>query len=786
MKPGIRRRLLNSLFTAPRPINPDAFRRATWHLFPDQERFRRFLEASNVQEQEQEAKEILLSLIYVNRAVPPYRLLVNLLDYQKAEETKKAPGRAEYVARDHFVHLVNVYLLGVYIFSNFPQLHHRCVRHFNQLRRDFRSDHHGALISDNYYVVVGKALALFILYHDTGYPLQDAPPEERAKQVYAQFLSPFTELGDDLLSDAVIKAMTSIVLAYLVAMRRTTDATLGDMFLSHSDVLVLDGASAGWRDFLAEQPEGEVQLQLDSVLNLRGKWGDASYLPNLRGHRLRAFLSVFPDSQFCAVLERQSSGQPVAMLLAKDQSRRNILYFAPRAERPHGFRSSVASDLASSAFISGEPPRRGYVWHYFALDVQATFTGTLNELLPGWKDHLGRVVEHFDDSGGDVDSALGWRDGLDAALIAFRDFRAHLVPFEIEGAGSVEDEVEEHYSAVNRSVRSALNELPKMIGDRVALSVAEFAKSHADEIRNALLVSGAEAALSLVTKDLASNSGKLVKELGAKLAPEIEEEVEYQTALDWLRERVEKGIRQSFGPNFALPVIEAQDTTLAAKDLFASHDTLLDQVNGGLRELGLPDVGALSVTYRPEYVSDDRWVNHGLGSLAVMLESGAYYRECQRVMMEHVEDVSGNVQFLRAAFVADWPQAVEGARFEVEDLLCQAAIATAVHDLYPRWLASGMQDFRHSAERNPFVYLCLLADGLQEWDRARQQNLARSEFVGSLYGDRFDVEVQGDLLFVRAWGPGLRIDTGKTFRQNLGEYLRGLERVVRIALEETR
>src|SRR4051812_46069220 len=106
----VKQTLLLRLFERPRPISSDAFSTALHHMFPGRSDFVKFLRTEREEEQKHLSKQIIYSLVHSRPFSPPSHFLANLLNFEEATGGDAKPGAAGYVAQDHFVHLVNLYL----------------------------------------------------------------------------------------------------------------------------------------------------------------------------------------------------------------------------------------------------------------------------------------------------------------------------------------------------------------------------------------------------------------------------------------------------------------------------------------------------------------------------------------------------------------------------------------------------------------------------------------------------------------------------------------------------
>ncbi len=166
---NIRETLKNTLFVSPTPPNRrKEFLYLHDFIFPNKELFLNFLDEDNSERQVSLAKDILLSLFYDSHFAPPTRLLFNILDM---DTNDLSTNFDTYIRRDHFVHLVHTYLLGIYIYFYHQAINEHVTNIFVRKRRKKNHASLPPIPSAEKDVMI--AWRYFVLFHDLGYPLEN-------------------------------------------------------------------------------------------------------------------------------------------------------------------------------------------------------------------------------------------------------------------------------------------------------------------------------------------------------------------------------------------------------------------------------------------------------------------------------------------------------------------------------------------------------------------------------------------------------------------------------------
>lgn len=160
--------LLNALILNPNP-QPEKKEIKNFYtllflrMYPCKKDFVDFLTTQNVDKQYECSTRILQALCYYANFPPS---LYAIYDVQYIEHDKKySTGRAVHVSRDHFIHLVNLYLLGLYIFFYDKQFYDKIILE-NRFERQFSSYGNEKLNRVKDFISEWK---YFCLYHDIGY-----------------------------------------------------------------------------------------------------------------------------------------------------------------------------------------------------------------------------------------------------------------------------------------------------------------------------------------------------------------------------------------------------------------------------------------------------------------------------------------------------------------------------------------------------------------------------------------------------------------------------------------
>ena len=201
--------LLECLFVNPAPLqrHKKTYSDLYGRLFPDKNLFVKFLKVNEHSERVELAKKIISRFCLDSTYPPPYQAIKKLLDIESGENNHGTPN---YTPQDHFVHKVNLYLLGIYTFFYHKTLNRDISRQFNNKREE--NSQNRLLNSTKDFISSWK---YFCLFHDIAYPIEIMYPNKKVepKDDASKFVS---ITGDQLGSIQLLNYFPALIQKELV------------------------------------------------------------------------------------------------------------------------------------------------------------------------------------------------------------------------------------------------------------------------------------------------------------------------------------------------------------------------------------------------------------------------------------------------------------------------------------------------------------------------------------------------------------------------------------------
>ena len=768
---GVRETLYRSLFEETPPFMGEILREHDADVFPGKSDFIRFLRETDNQKRIDRAKLILLRLSFEAELLLPNHLITALL---QAEENDKAAG-GYYIPQDHFVHLVNLYLLGIYIFTHHKKLHRSLNNYFKGLRT--ASGIHLRTLSDEAalldFVFTWRA---FVLIHDVGYTWEIQPTSnsrviQQARDLWKQI--PSLMKGE----------LTAYFLSKMGAWKNA-DSYTHPLSLKNVKHLNLEKSRNSAKDteaefsFISDLPTDTPDLPLNAVR-----------VPTIHGTRFfSTFTALINPNVLVALLVHSRSGDVHCLLVPDKTGKHKVVGKSPSLETSDGA-------LIKMAFSEGRTPkasssRYSYEWYIFCPgydSIRNSFCDSLRKLTSKECSavEIARTCSSFLKEGSPSHLTItSDRDYRDSEFCLYRLIsqwsRAH---FSIKGKATAT-----RYAIVNSIAISEEKGLAKLLAD----GIEERIKKHLSDLpkrTSKTIQDGIESVIDEALRPLSNLTDlkkDFIKTFGNLLKQKTDVELQRGRMLDELLTISEKCIQPSDFKFTSKGRIE-----LLTSECLHPFESSVKRVNSILESAGAPTLTALLDGYRPSFLGAE-CVDHGLASAVCAISIAAHLRFVLEIANSDQQGATQNDRILRsyaqlALSLGETVQANESL-YQADVLMDHVAAAIALHNIYPIHLESlGRANFRVNLRDSPFSFFAMLCDALQTWDRDKRIAQSAQGLPYKTVSDCLNIEVQGDIIKVTEMDHGVDIvRRANQLKIGLESYLSGVSDFIRIELGELR
>jgi len=741
------------LLKSPSSINQNAYAAHFNQMFPDVEHFEHFLQSSRHEEQVRYARLILLRLASESALSPTNRLILNLLDFESSIGQRRADG---FVGRDHFVHLVHLYLLGLFIFWYHNAFHNTILEYVRSRRTQGIQAKDKNISADP--AGIGLFLTLwthFVLLHDTFYPLE----LHGGNETYAKFIEPLGKVSKNLEKEYALQC-----LARLVSFQMLLDSTKSEIF---EDRYQMDFKSGTFR-----QSQGQLWEMGVDILH----WHSSERMPSRLGASLIAFLKcVVTEGRLLLVLERTSDGRPVWLF---DTGTKQDIFLEDNLKQS---KSRDRLTQMVSTLKSGGPdllPSEEFELSVFARDIRdglsQAYVRCTGDGIRGETQIKTLATSYATSDPVPFDLSSAYRDFNDCVFHTYYSILRDLDYLaDEEDIPSSVARLNQRFKVAKRAIQGLEQRIVKELQGFLSSQVKarfKFLQNNAHRVSNEQL----DAYLHELLLPF-SDADKLIKTFSSRMSKQLKRQIETDSVL----RDVYKAIRKQIARDCSFSKDTWGEGSVGCQRVFCSEwmqskGAFLKALEALSRTSGLSSSAVND--YRPEYVEANiLFVDHGIGAAALTSRIG---ERILAALSKH--ESQRNAPF---AIATCSRERIFGCEEFVNEELC---LAIMVHNLYPEHFAKPEdQQFRIRMSASPFAYFSVLCDSLQPWDRKR---LVNPTYIDGAYGtlsDEFDLVIRNNTIYISEEGYGLSIeDRLNALKRHLDHYIEAGSKLVKLRLSE--
>ena len=680
MELNIRGHLFRELFEEKTvACNKDLYARSYPVLWPCEDAFREFLATPDVSIQMSAAKTIYVCIGAEEDVFLPQFTWKNLIFLQ---QTHLADRPRSYIAQDHVIHSVSLYVLGIYAFFNMPIFQRKILR-----AKDSLSD-----TEDERLIRFIKKWKMFSFYHDLGYVFESLVGRD-GDILEQQILSTYKDLPGCILSECVSRSVSRQIVATALARKGRTK------FWMDENIFI------GTR-WLNEARKEETPQALVQMLN---RCKDYSLLEDIQAiEGLHPLAPLLRRTAGLAVVEKQR-GCPLAFVKWENNGDSCIIYRSDD-NLPMGVLYAVRNMLPLDF-----------------LGVSICYYLCLEDFKQRFLDCSG-AYKAFQSEAQQFDSYLPERLRRQFSLI-YHDSCISQAFYEIcdwhqthwqqmnreqEQQGGTLDKYGETLTACfSKAIREGVTQEAQ-----AALKNAEIAVENLEEIIEMLGERIKTIDIRKIQKDAAHNYEK------GGIPSEI---FNYSRQLCWnLWEAL-----GSHGSDVSYMRINDQKIQITPFSFGGNNEfakALYGQMEQRAGDLGMK-LKALE-TYRPDFSACD----HGVLSAMLLFQALAFCYDLSQAAKQNSP----------IEFAWNMPGGIhELVKEKSVALYADAIFAILLHNIYTKRARPqyGLQ-YQQDIDQNPFSYFCALMDNLQKWSRPKQINFSVMDLPEDHYlGNDFDVNV---------------------------------------------
>lgn len=750
LKNDIRSRFDKNLFSNSIHKKRKDFKNIDSIIFPIEKGFHNFLQKSK-EEQVEISKYLLCDLSFSTFASPPNVFIRNLLSLQDEENTIST--ESNYYPRDHVIHKVYLYLLGIYLYTYSDLFFTKINNKLSRIKKKY------SLSKKDNFSLFSSIWKHFSTFHDIGYPVERMNVTALTPHINEHIIPDLKNIKECYVDEMILR-----IVANLVSISTVT--SVKESFDFKSQVY----------DHIAEEDKLELNKQLTGdLLERLLKSRPYIHLNSLKHARLVSILS--DECNIISVVEDAVTGE-LLIICSLDGSVRINLLDCKNADKVY-----------KEAFLNDQTSQK-YLLKFYLINSEYS---VLNPMKESYGDDFAKDLQAIRtevEQNKLYDTYQSGSDNISDML----NFIAYSI---ITSSKFVDYKSKDRYKKKDfiDVIQDSFNELevkyPEMIGKQVELEIAKRIKSGSYQFSNIIRTNKPgdvykkiifstfefDSIQSKTFKDIKKNIlsdvtysknnvdklkidlsktfdkhflnnelyKKLITNIESEIAPLVESKLRASNSMSGLFSHLKPSLvrilSNAIDKCFIFELIagcnyeETTDLHRIFKESLKS--VVLDKVTKEDKEL----YERIVISFKPNW-----GIDHGFFSSLVYLGN----LELVHNVLEIINKGELSVKDKKLVDLIFFNNSLCNYNELINEVLLCAEIcfrSILLHNFYPD-VTDEFKDFAHDINTNPFTYFSALCDGLQMGGRPVQYNKGIKDFKGFKPDDYYDIEVLSDKISV--------------------------------------
>lgn len=675
-------------------------------LWPCEQTFISFLRTENSQQQLDCAISIVEQLSFQANFPLPGFVFRNLIS---SEHKGKDPN---FIAQDHAIHSVNLYILGLYLFFNHKLFYTRLVKYFESVR--ILKPEFGSPIEQSAKAFF-SAWRIFALYHDIGYVLERAADQQgffnKTLDLTEQDLTVYKNLCDELLYETLTRALSRALYADIL-FQHSQYPMSNIMFLS------CWSSESNWSCVTATEPSHEVKGT--EIREKISQFESFVQLYNVNAWSELKHLIPFIDRDDLVTLVRDKNMNIVAISYREEE--RNHVFIRKNCNISNDILPCIDS---IERLGSDEFPASGYTCEYYISKHNALEhvfrDGKYATSLPFISDQCNKKFG--------AEFSVSDRAQQEELRFKIYCWLQRQVPLQAISFSNQGHHVDYDIDVLKKCVKEFLLEKISQYDNRKKGNL-ESGIGHLIEQLQKNLQDATQSLMDNYNRaqnfDTERSSAPILNDILAGDFNICKRVLDFPTLLTFNKRDQRRGEKIVFCTN----VLSKKGEPTIPSDIYKGISALANALTLDIKTL---------FGYRPESHSK---YDHGIVSAVFVIRAySAFQKLCQKV---------DTCPLLRCA----WP--VWKNDFEIcvtkkdTNVFVQSVFAILLHDIYgKKYNKKYGIDYLQDITVNPFSYFCALCDSLQFWNRPKLINQGETKLPDDFAtGRNFDLWISGGKIYL--------------------------------------
>lgn len=785
------------MFTNPQPeIFKKEYFQLSNRIFPCKQTFIDFLNETEYEKLVEYAKNIVIRLSYESNFPPPILLLENLLKLESNVDHRILFDN--YIGRDHFVHLVNLYLLGVYLFFYMPLFGKSVYEEFDDLNNFNHFNANGKLKTLKNFI---RAWRSFVIYHDIAYPIEAFFRAIPGQRKYVEgYVEPFVGINKYIKGETTIRVLSKILTLYIMlAQTEKKNHELAPYLtnLTESTYILDKHLSFNFKiEINIERDQTKINLiETNNIIeeDLIKQFEHYQEAEKVFGFEsLKYLLALYDKKEIIGVLICNETHNVMAIncYVKSKKIRLNIV--------PKKISQTLTQTLTYDECLFNDEmfPIKNMHWKYFVKDVHKKKEFILNlfgnmEVNTPANDVFHSITKMIELN----ENTRFYKITNDKQ---FKDYCFNLYNYIHQNCINMfyKDSLKKPIEYRNYLMTSNYNDFLKKYSLMIFNHLSDYMGSNPSELdMDDINIYNPEFVVEQLFKKIIEKKKEAIEHISKSIIEKYNQEIDTQTYMcemlniitDCLVSTPDdmvlyKSLNDFYCDDNLCSILNSLDENLAEKvnGKLKLNNMSIIQLFNEYREDDLLDNNSKSAEAKIKVQQD-----HGILSAVIQVYS---YEFLEKTNFKSLEQTTGLKSFndrILWNYTTSKDDMVNKHK-KTSDLVFHAIFTHNIYSDSIKRILGKEYSFKTTLTSSPFAYFAIFSDSLQPWDRRRIVHQDFRKIPYNIYSSSFDIAIKDNILYISETGN--QIDIIKEFanlKKGLDDYLEHASDYIRLNLSES-
>lgn len=767
---NIKQTLLKSLFISPKmEMYNKEYSQLKDRIFPCEDLFIDFLGENEYVKIVDYSTQILQRLYFESNIAPPITFLENLLKTENQTDHKRL--FKEYIGRDHFVHLVNLYMLGIYMFFNVPIFSKLIMEEFNH--NIYKNN-----ICDSIKSFI-RSWKYFVLYHDVAYPIE-MYLYSGCNHDLEKYLLPFLNVNKYIKSDLSLKVLSKTLVLYSILYSSNSRNIRLERLLHLSN-----------NDYFIQNNLKSKVLSEKNINELRNKIGKYQHVNKVLGFEsLKYLLTLYNKEDIVGALICNKTGRLCCInYYSKDEDKR--INLIPNTFKPSPTLNNILCNQ-NCLFDDNIFKVKDKVWSYYVPDTKKKMIDIVGIFIDKReKDKDKEEMENF---------FIGFFDNISSkskisTIVSDKQFSDYCFNYYVElretckpmfNDGMIINSTKYDYILQSQYYKT-VKEHPEIIWKSIMGKVSLENSGNEGYCSIEMLI---DDILSQVVDKKGEVLESVTEEITDQLSYKVEEKKFLLNILTSIFDNLQFTDTNEFYNSRCEEECPFVDSQYLNQILDMMSEDIKDLVNKQLpnsitiHELinrYVTDIELKSKTKEDEKVN----VQNDHGILGALLQYYCY-KQFNIIKFNALNTNSYISEDFNNRILWDYMSSKEQIFNNYNESVQKIFYSILIHNIYSKPFEDKFKtSFKTYITSNPFAYFSIFADSIQPWDRRRITNPDFDKIPYNIYTNSFNIKIENNLLYITLVSKDIDIKKEfNNFKSNLDDYLGNVSDFIKLKLAE--